>query len=225
MKTLRLISLLALLPLLAQAQVQRIVTTSTNDPSKQKISGIVISNNVIITSQSVTSGAVNGTNAGPGVAGQVVKLNASGVVDSTLLQAQSWQTNVVMQAFVVATTTAWTNLVTVTPSKTNGQIMVSCGATYFDGDGGGIGIGAIQLLSVSGGVTNTLATTGVGATASSGIVGASLASTYSLTNASTTFILRGYNSSVSGADGWIGTNAAAISTSIINATSMNILGF
>lgn len=210
----------------ASAQDRLLLVNPTNS-SIRKVSSIQVTNGVIVTPQCVTSGAVNGTNAGPGVVGQVVKLNASGVVDSTLLGSSAWQTNVNMQAFVAFTTTTWTNLLVVTPSKTNGTVFVVARATCAEVDASSaLKTVRTQLLRVDGLTTNVVGgAMGTLADVPSTGVTPVITGLFSLTNSPTTFILQGWASNGDGVDGWIGTNTVVNGVSVENGTSMSILGF
>lgn len=154
MKTIRLLALIGFLPLLAQAQTQFIATTSTNDPTRIKVTRIAVTNNVIVTPQSVTSGAVNGTNAGPGTVGQVVKLNSSGLVDSTLLPSQSsaslLTTNLARFSVATGDASQWVLIGTLTTTK-SGIVHAVARAQLVAPNGYanlGIGIGPIANTGV-----------------------------------------------------------------------------
>lgn len=153
MKTIRFLALIAFLPLLAQAQTQWITTTSTNDPTRIKVTRIAVTNNVIVTPQSVTSGAVNGTNAGPGVSGQVVKLNGSGLVDSTLLPASSTasllSTNLSRFDINTSSASTWVLLGTLNTTKSGIVYAVARAVTTQSSGYGSLGIGVGATASTN----------------------------------------------------------------------------
>ena len=107
----------------------RLLSVNPTNAAKTRISSIEVVSGQVVTSNSISSGAVAGTNAGPGSAGQVVKLNNSGLVDSTLIylvgKGSLLQTNIASAA-TTNVSYQWTeNIASLTTTTTSGVVVVS----------------------------------------------------------------------------------------------------
>lgn len=113
----------------------KLLLVDTNDGS-QYSSSITTTNGAVITAtNSVASLAVQGvsTSAGAGDTGKVVKLNTSGLIDSTMISGSSGSllisTNI--STGTSGSSYVWTPICQITTTATNGNVLVTARATDF----------------------------------------------------------------------------------------------
>jgi hypothetical protein len=219
--------------LLAVSSLQASERLVSQDPvtnsGKMKVTGMVIAGGMVTSANVIASGAVQGTNTGPAVAGTVIKAASNGLIAQSLFNNPIIITNSALTTEVAATINAWTNLVTITLPQTNGTVIVTAQAQLKSKDStasGGQGLRILRLTG-SGTVTTNIATEIAAYNATSGIhLYGQWVGNITETN---TFVLEGVSSIGSAQLVWGGTSkeyympTAGVGTGNTNSTSLTIL--
>lgn len=107
-----------------------------NNIATNAVGTVQLSTNVDLSGKVITFGtnqipgvSLVGTNAGPGTAGQVIKLGAAGIIDSTLLPSSFVISTNLITATGGADTYVWATIATLTTTATNGSVVVEGRAT------------------------------------------------------------------------------------------------